>query len=46
MYTWRGGRGRATAVVQSKGDNGFPLWLAMADAPSGQIPTVAPEVSY
>ena len=39
---WRGGRGRATAVIQSKGDNGFPLWLAMADAPSGQILTGAP----
>ena len=42
----RGGGSSPQLFIQSKGDYGFPLSLAMENALSGQIRTVAPEIPY
>ena len=41
-----GGGSSQQLFIQSKGDYGFPLSLAMENALSGQIRTVAPEIPY
>lgn len=46
QYIQNGAGSSQQLFIQSKGDYGFPLSLAMENALSGQIRTTAPEIPY